>query len=134
MMIADRESAETVDAAAPAVTVNVKTYTPTPAPESKPSTSCATRLVAAIPPVKAPVSALTVPDTFVWRIRSRTAVPEVPTVNAAQPDNLIPDTTAISENDDSVSVAMTVSVAAAGEASTVVYVWIRFVRSKPIES
>jgi hypothetical protein len=59
------------------------------------------------------------PDTFVCRIFIVTAVPEPATVNAAQPETLIPDTTEISENVERVSVATTVSADPEGEASTV---------------
>jgi hypothetical protein len=113
-------TAETVDAADAAVTCSVNTYTcdGATAAASKPSTSCAASPAAAIPAVTAPVSAMTVPATFVCRRRSRTAVPFVPTVKAAQPESRTPWITATSPIAG--VCAMIVSAAAAGEATTTV--------------
>ena len=95
---------ETVDAAAPPVTVNVRQYdaeaaaTPPLEAVSVPWMSCERRFVADTPPVIAPVSAITVPAPAVVpvRIRNRIAVPLVPTVNDASPLRYTPVITGVS--------------------------------------
>src|SRR5688572_19168663 len=78
----------------------------------------ASSFAAAIPASIAPLEPTRVPATDVRRRRSVTAVPFVPTVNAAQPNRKI--SSAASTLMGTVTEAMIVSAAAAGEATTAV--------------
>lgn len=116
-MIAPKCSADTVEAAAPLATVIVNTYTPTPGVASRPITVISSRFAAVS--VTAPEAATAVPDELVCLICKFTDTPDVPTVKAAQPCNLIPETTAMSLKLGMVRVAIVVSDDPDGEAATV---------------
>lgn len=96
---------------------------------SKACTFMSTRLPAAMPPVVAPVAAWVAPAVSVRRSFKLQAVPDVPTVNAAHPNRITPDASAMFVG--RVTVQIVVSVAAEGLAATVVDVTMRGDRSSP---
>src|SRR5581483_6722708 len=98
-------------------TVRVSTYTcpGSVGPVSTPTTVFAFRLPAVA--VIAPDDLTTVPAVFVRRMRTVTAVPAVPTVQAAKPSRRTPRPKIRSPL--SVSCATVVSVVSAGDATTV---------------